>query len=114
MYLISESNVVLHFEKNIYTLWKKNMHFFVWKISHTDHRIGLISWATKENVKHVIIIWEKLEIWKKDTRIWKFYIKFLHFGQKNKNTKKTSKDIIVNKISICSVSIVTMNYDNTK
>lgn len=65
MYFIFESNVVLYFEKNIYIFWKKKMYFFVWKISYIDYRIGLISWVIKENVKYVIIIWEKFEIWKK-------------------------------------------------
>lgn len=65
--------------KKIYIFFEKKMYFFVWKISYIDYRIGLISWVIKGNVKYVIIIWEKFEIWKKkilefENFIFNFYI----------------------------------------
>lgn len=70
------------------------MHFFVWKISHTDHWIGLISWATKGNVKHVIIIWEKLEIWKKKILEFEnFTLNFYILGKKPPTKTPTKKQV---------------------
>lgn len=77
MHPISESSVAMHFEKNIYNLWKKNMLFniFVWKISHTDHTIGLIGRATKGNVRHDCYNYLKKKIKRLDFEFftWNFY-----------------------------------------
>lgn len=69
--------------KKIYIFFEKKMYFFVWKISYIDYRIGLISWVIRGNVKYVIIIWEKFEIWKeKILEFENFILNFYILGKK--------------------------------